>query len=187
MQTTEITNRYLHSSAPGLQAQSVRDGFEANAIICKIKPILGDEYAGVLRELLRTATKSIDIAAYTWKWYEHQSSCAMQTINRAIIEKARHGLPIRARFNHEHKDHCLTRENTRTSQFLKRYKIQVKFDGTQIMSHLKLFIIDSYIAVLGSHNLTARSVGQNNETSIVIFGHQAVKPYCEYYEKLWKG
>jgi phosphatidylserine/phosphatidylglycerophosphate/cardiolipin synthase-like enzyme len=185
MQTREDADRDLHSAAPGMQAQSVRDEFEAAAIACKIKTILGSEYPSTVIQLLRTAKRSIDICAYTWKWYDYRSSDAMQRINYAIIEKARQGLPVRTRFNSESKDHILTKENTKTASALRRYKVQTKFDGSPIMSHLKLIIIDQEIAILGSHNLTSRSVSQNNETSIVIFGREAVRAYCGYFEALW--
>jgi len=185
MQTTETTNGNLHSAAPGLLAKSRGTLSEACAVDAKITAIIGNEYPKTVIELLRTAQRSIDIAAYTWKWYEHQANSAMQRINYAVIEKARHGVKVRARFNHEHKDHCLTKENTRTAQALRRYKVETRFDGTEVMSHLKLIIIDNEIAILGSHNLSARSVTQNNETSIVIFGRESVKRFVNYFDLLW--
>lgn len=185
MSNSKTGNGDLHSAAPGLLAKSRGTLSEACAVDAKITPIIGIEYTKTVIELLRTAQRSIDIAAYTWKWYDHQANSAMQRFNYAVIEKARHGVKVRARFNHEHKDHCLTKENTRTAQALRRYKVETRFDGTQVMSHLKLIIIDDEIAILGSHNLTSRSVSQNNETSLAIFGHKAVQRYVNYFEKLW--
>lgn len=138
-------------------------------------------------EIIRRATKSIDIAAYTWKWYEHQASTAIQRLNYAIIEKARCGLPIRARFNHESGSRILTAENTRTAQKLRRYGIVTKFDHTAVMSHLKMIIVDNEIVIIGSHNLTTRSVSQNNETSVALIGREIARPYSDYFERLWKN
>jgi len=187
MPTSPINSDKLHSAAPGLSAKSARDGVEVRATACKVEAILGAEFVPKVIEIIRRATRSIDIAAYTWKWYEHQASTAIQRLNYAIIEKARCGLPVRARFNYECKDHSLSAENTKTAQKLRRYGILTKHDGTAVMSHLKMIIVDNEIAIIGSHNLTTRSVSQNNETSVAIIGREAVKPYSDYYERLWKG
>jgi len=120
----------LHSAAPGMQEESTRDKRENAADDAKTFPIIADCYLDVVGELIRTAKRSIDICAYTWKWYAHQGKSAIQGFNRLIIDRARQGLPIRARLNHESKDHYLTKENTRTASELRRYGVQVKFDGT---------------------------------------------------------
>ena len=187
MSTREISDGELHSAAPGLQAEGRRTELEASSIVCKIKPIIASEYPTAVINLLRTATKSIDICAYCWKWYSHRTGSPMQRINYAIIEKARCRLPIRVRLNSEAKDHYLTKENSRTAVALGRYPIEIKFDHSKTMSHLKMIIIDKEIAILGSHNLSERSVSQNNEASVIIIGREAVQIYSDYFERLWKN
>lgn len=187
MRATIINSNELHSAAPGLLEKSQSDGPEIRAVACQAQAILGPAYVPRVIEFIRRATKSIDIAAYTWKWYEYQASTAIQRLNYAIIEKARHGLPIRARFNFECKDHSLSAENTKTAQKLRRYGIQTKHDGTAVMSHLKMIIIDNEIVIIGSHNLTTRSVSQNNETSAALIGRDIVKAYSDYFEVLWNS
>lgn len=185
MRTSQTPDGVLHSAAPGLQEMDARNGDETKAVDGQTKAIIGSEYPQAVCELLRRAKWSIDICAYVWKWYAHRGGCAMQKINYAVIEKARNGVKIRVRLNSESKDHYLTKENTRTSQALRRYPIQVKFDSSGTVSHLKMIIIDNEIVIIGSHNLSARSVSENNEASVAIFGAAACKPYKEYFDLLW--
>lgn len=187
MRTAPIDGQQLHSSAPGMYEKSAGDGRKVCAYACEIEPILGPEYVEKVINFVRQAIKNIEICAYTWKWYEHQASTDIQRLNYAIIEKARSGLPIRAIFNHEAGDHPLSTGNTITASKLRRYGVLTKHDGTKVTSHLKMFLIDDDIAIIGSHNLTTRSVSQNNETSVAIRGREAVRPYRDYFEVLWNG
>lgn len=187
MQTDQIVDRDLHSAAPGMSAESSRNFTEARTIVCQAVPILGSEYSKIVIAFLRQAKRKIDVAAYCWKWYEHMATTDMQRLSYALIEKARHGVPIRVRFNHETKDAPLSKENAKTAQRLRRYNVQTKFDGTKIMSHLKMIIIDDEVAIIGSHNLTTRSVSQNNETSVALIGREIVVPYRDYFEALWNN
>lgn len=187
MSSGEIADGTLHSATPGLQSQVGGVPSKDDSIVSRTKSIIAGEYPKIVIELIRSATRSIDICAYTWKWYAHRSSSPMQKINYAIIERARQRLPIRIRLNHESKDHYLTKENTRTADALRRYPLEIKFDGTQTMSHLKMILIDEEIAIIGSHNLTERSVSMNNEASVAIFGKEAVLPFVEYFKYLWEN
>lgn len=175
----------LHSATPALCEKSRGDGRQTSSIICKITPIISTDYQKIVCELLRGAHRSIDICAYTWKWYAHQSGCLMQQINRTIIEKARQGVKVRVRLNSEQKDHYLTKENSLTSNALRRYPILTKFDNTGTTSHLKMIIIDNEIVIIGSHNLTKRSVSQNHETSVAIYGEEACRDFVKYFGNLW--
>lgn len=185
MSTDRIAEQGPHSAAPGLQAQSCENGRGASAIDAKIIPIISTDYTKIVMDLIRSATRSIDICAYTWIWYSHAGLSTIQQFNRLIIEKCRQGLPVRVRLNQEAKDHYLTQQNARTASALNRYPIQIKHDHTGTTSHLKMIIIDKEIVIIGSHNLTKRSVSQNHETSVAIFGAEACRDFNKYFENLW--
>lgn len=185
MRTQETPFGNPHSCAPGLRATLDGVSAEDGATLCKITPIIASDYPKIVSELLRTAMRSIDICAYVWKWYACEGQGTMQQFNRLIIDRARQGVPVRVRLNQEAKDHYLTKQNTLTASELRRYNVQTKFDHSGTVSHLKMIIIDQEIVIIGSHNLSKRSVSQNNEASVAIFGREAAQKFCQYFEMLW--
>jgi phosphatidylserine/phosphatidylglycerophosphate/cardiolipin synthase-like enzyme len=134
--------------------------------------------------LIEKATISIDILAYNWSFKEWERGNAITGFTQAIMKAKKRGVIVRAVLNAESRTHYITRTNSRTIQKISSVGVQAKLTPTQPITHSKLIIIDHQLSVLGSHNLTARSVTSNDETSVIIDSTETAAIFTNYFNQI---
>jgi len=154
--------------------------------MAEIQSAIGSYYPKKVVPLVDQARKTIDILMYEWKWYGHESAGGVQKLNLAIVAAARRGVKVRALLNIESMGHAITRINSRTADFLRRYGCEVKFGQVGTVTHAKTMIIDDEVLILGSHNYTKCAFTRNQEASIIVRGREDIKDYRTYFNDLWK-
>lgn len=152
---------------------------------CNATPLPGKTYILKLIELINQAKFTIDIIQYQWNFYKNKEASPIQKFNRAVIEKARSGVKVRVILNKEGRGQHLMAINMKASGYLSDVGANVKFGRTFPITHAKLFVIDQELSILGSHNLSNRSVSVNNEVSILINNKQIAGEYLRYFNILW--
>ena len=151
-----------------------------------VTPILGNQYLPAANELIRQAKFSIEILAYNWTWRHWERNNQICNFTKEVMSARKRGLNVRALLNSESINHVITRVNERTIKKLGSVGCQAKLSLTSPTLHSKLLIVDNEWVVLGSHNLTGRSVLANDETSVIIRSKEVVKIYKDYFEIIWK-
>lgn len=136
--------------------------------------VIGPDYAKELLPLLEEANKSIDILMYDWRWYSKDFACDVSRINSAILRAERRGVKVRA----------ITNADLIHAQ-LKSFDIDVKCWNKSKAMHAKCILIDDWIAVLGSHNLTENAMGLNIEVSVIVAEEHICTQLKNYFQSLW--
>lgn len=152
----------------------------------KIVPVIATEYCDKVLPFLQAARTSIDIVMYEWKWYSHAGYSNIQRVALGVAAAARRGVKVRVILDIEHSSHPITKINTRTAKFLRQAGVQVKFAFTSQITHAKMFVIDSSVLILGSHNLTKGALARNQEASIILAGFPEVENYQKWFDSLWR-
>lgn len=137
--------------------------------------IIGPDYAKELLPLLDEAKNSIDILMYDWRWYAKDFACDVSRINSAILRAERRGVKVRA----------LTNADLIHAQ-LKAFDIDVKCWNKSKAMHAKCILIDDWICVLGSHNLTENAMGLNIEVSVIVAEEHISQQLKKYFDTLWQ-
>lgn len=140
----------------------------------KTESIIGNLYAGRVLELVNSATSSIDILMFEWRWYENDFSHPIQIINHALVRAVRRGVKVRAL--------------THRSEIAKRLQsvgIEAKAWPLQKLMHSKMIIFDKKAVVIGSHNLTGSAINTNIETSVLFFDREVAEAKLNYINNLW--
>jgi len=150
-----------------------------------ITPLPGQTFIKKLIDCIHQAKYSLDIIQYQWNFYPHRSQCPIQELNRAILSKAHDGLKVRVLLNKEGRGQHLMAINLKASQFLSEAGISVKFARTFPITHAKLWVFDDDAVILGSHNLSNRSVTVNNETSVLIKSRKVAMEFKRYFNILY--
>ena len=150
-----------------------------------VTPLPGQAYLGVLIDSISKAKSSIDVIQYQWNFYIGQPNSQIQAINRAVLSKADSGIKIRALLNKEGREQHLMIINMKAAKYLSESGILVKFGMTFPITHAKMWIIDDDVVILGSHNLSNRSVTVNNEASILIRSREVAMEFRRYFNILW--
>ena len=150
-----------------------------------VTPLPGQAFIGVLVDCISQVKYSLDIIQYQWNWYPGQPNSQVQKLNRAVLSQAEAGKKIRVLLNKEGRAQHLTVINMKAAGFLGEAGISVKFARTFPTTHAKLWIFDDDEVILGSHNLSNRSVTVNNECSALIKSREVAREYKRYFEVLW--
>jgi len=137
--------------------------------------IIGDEFGPKVIPLIARAKNSINIIVFEWRWYPDQPGSIIQRFNNTIINASKKGKQIKILTDRPYIDRILSQLNIKTK------KIQSKKT-----LHTKLMLIDSKIAILGSHNYTMNAFTINFETSVIIQEIETVKRLNQYFYNLWQ-
>jgi len=152
-----------------------------------VTPLPGQSYIIKLLEKVSSAKYSIDVIQYQWNFYPGNPRSQIQKLNRTVLGKANTGTKIRVLLSKEGRGQHLTAINMTAQRFLGESGIEVKLGRTFPITHAKLWVFDDDSVILGSHNLSNRSVTVNVETSALIESRAVAKEYRRYFDLLWKA
>ena len=139
-----------------------------------IESIVGSQFPKKVIPLLESATKSIDIIVFDWRWYPNDPGAAVQLFNQAVVRAARRGVQVRAIANFDE-----------IIKILQGLKCQAKRIATKGIVHCKLMIIDDQIVVTGSHNYTQNAFQMNQELSVIIHNPENISEFSNFFNNLW--
>lgn len=150
-----------------------------------VTPLSGQTFIVELIEAVNRASLSIDIIQYQWNFYRDQPNSQVQKLNRALLARAGSGIKVRVLLNKEGREQHLMAINMEAAKFLGEAGIAVKFGRTFPITHAKLWVFDDDEVILGSHNLSNRSVTVNFECSAFIKSRPVAVEYRRYFNLLW--
>jgi phosphatidylserine/phosphatidylglycerophosphate/cardiolipin synthase-like enzyme len=157
-----------------------------NYLQAEAQPILGDQYFPAIIDLIRNAKRSIDVLQYTWSWRQWERNNCITQITTEVMRAKQRGVTVRVVFNIESQNHAITHANQRTLKKIGSVGVESKTTRTTPTLHAKLIIVDNELVLLGSHNLSGRSLLSNYETSVIIRSVEVAKIYKDYFNIIWK-
>lgn len=135
---------------------------------------LDSDYAKILAAEIFSASKSVDVCMYVWRFYANDPQAYVQQVYTALLRAAARGVRVRV----------LTHFPDVAARMRKDGINAITVPATRTL-HAKLFIIDSFLLGLGSHNMTKRSTERNHEASIITDDTEAVAHVEQYFNTLW--
>jgi len=150
-----------------------------------VTPLPGRAFIGKLIEMVGSVKYSLDVIQYQWNFYPAKPKSEMQRLNRTVLAQAEAGKKVRVMVNKEGRGAHLTAINMKAKQYLGEAGAIVKFGRTFPITHAKLWIFDDDAVILGSHNLSNRSVTVNNESSALIRSRAVAMEFKRYFDSLW--
>lgn len=150
-----------------------------------IKPLPGSYFYDDLIEAIENSKNSIKIVQYQWKWNVHERHGKVQRLGASILRANKRGVAISVILNTESPNSHLTKINRVTHDALCREGIQVRNRNPSGLLHTKLWIIDSNIVYVGSHNISVRSLSINEEMTVKIESPEIAEYMNIYFNLLW--
>lgn len=151
-----------------------------------VTPLPGGAFIQKLTQVVGEAKASVDVIQYQWNWYPFQPNNPLQKFNLGVVGLVRRGVKFRVLLNIEAVNHRLTGINMRAKRNLESAGAKVKFGLRFPITHAKIFIVDTDLVILGSHNLSSRAVTANDETSVLIKSKSAAVEFERYFNALWQ-
>ena len=144
-------------------------------------PLLGDQYYPALIDLIKQAKVSIDVAQYNFTFRRWERNNCITQITEALMTAQRRGVIVRVLFSNQSINHAITQANQRTLKKLGSAGVQAKMTMINPVLHAKLIIVDNEFVMIGSHNLTGRSLLSNYETSVILRSREVAQTYKDYF------
>ena len=150
-----------------------------------VTPLPGQAFINKLIDCVDKTKYSLDVIQYQWNWYKGKPTSKIQALNRAVLAKASGNVKVRVLLNKEGREKHLMAINMEASRYLGEAGVRVKFGRTFPITHAKIWMFDDDSVILGSHNLSNRSVSVNNECSALIVSREVTREFKRYFDALW--
>ena len=150
-----------------------------------VTPLPGRAFIDKLIDEVGKTKYSLDVIQYQWNFYPGKATSQIQRLNRTVLAQAEANKKVRVMLNKEGRGQHLMVINMKAARYLREAGVVVKFGRTFPITHAKLWIFDDDAVILGSHNLSNRSVTVNNESSVLIKSRPVAMEFKRYFNSLW--
>ena len=137
-------------------------------------PIISKDFPRVVIPLIESATSSIDIVVFDWRFYENDPANPVSLFNQAIARACRRNVDVR----------CLVQNDGIVNKLNELGCWAKKLESKRIL-HTKLLIIDKKNVIMGSHNYTQNAFSSNHEASIFVVLKDEKNALVEYFNNLF--
>lgn len=147
--------------------------------------LVDEQFISIAKGLIETAKKSIFLSTFKAEISHHQRGKALLEFFELIAKKSKEGLKIKLLINWHDDRKSVPKTNEYAIKFCKENQIKVRHLKFNRCNHAKIIIIDNEKAIVGSHNLSIRSINNNFELSCLLVNEEDVRPIIETYQKVW--
>ncbi|MBI2838832.1 MAG: phospholipase [Acidobacteria bacterium] len=145
--------------------------------------VLDDAYGPKAVSLIGQARSSVTVAMYLMS-----AGGGVSEIERSLATAVGRKVVVRVVLEQsDDPDDDVTATNRATAERLRAAGVSVSFDCPERRSHLKILVVDSRLALAGSHNLTYSALRTNNEVSVMIDDPELAVRLEEYVTCLKEG
>lgn len=149
------------------------------------KLLIEHDFIKELYNILQRATVKIYSTIYYARIHKTHKNDDTRKIIQALADAKNRGVEIKILINNPSQKNKL---NTSIQYFiyqLQESKIDVKQTPQGRITHAKTWIIDNDKVIIGSHNLTLRSLRISREISILVIDEKINKQLTEYFLKYY--
>ncbi len=141
-------------------------------------------YFPAVLKAIQTAQKSIHACFYHIS-YNPKKENEVHPLLDALIDAKNRGLDVQVildlSFEFSRKAD-MSKKNTQAFSYLQRNGIPVFYDDTQILTHAKYWIVDQKTVIVGSFNLSKKSLTENRETAVLIQSPEIASQYESHFQ-----
>lgn len=147
-----------------------------------VTELLTDEqyYYRVLDEIRKTE-KEIFVTIFHAKIFSARKDCPVKHIFDSLIQRKTAGIYVSVIFAQHNISFQILHNNKEAMEYLSKNNIQTHFFEQYRLLHTKSILIDRKTAIIGSHNLTKKSLFMSAETSILTTQETVVQKLREYF------
>lgn len=150
-----------------------------------LRVIRNEEYLPCASVVLAQARKAIDLCTYKFELSNRTDAKRFMLRVLTLYELAIKGVRIRVLLNTTKSRSGLTKINEYAARELKKHKIEVRTLKDNRCQHSKMLLVDGQWAIIGSHNWTPRSMTDNFEVSVVLYGQNHIQEIQQHFDNIW--
>lgn len=136
--------------------------------------------------LIETAERCVRVAMFQMMVKGKAARGTSRNLGIKLAAKALEGKDVRVLINVCPGGSRVAAINRDAAAWLAERKVRVRCLGASRVCHAKLVIVDSTLAVIGSHNWSVSALSRNFEVSVVIREPAEVQRLAAYFDELWQ-
>jgi len=145
--------------------------------------ILDNQFLGIANALIQEAKDEICIATFKLEINDRPRGRRLTEFFDKLIERIKQGIKVRVLFNWHEDRRSVAKTNEYACRTLKNAGADVRYLQANRCCHAKIILIDKQKAVIGSHNLSVRSVDNNFEISYLVPDPESINQLSSIFDK----
>ena len=148
--------------------------------------ILDDKIMGNLQCFAFNAKKTIYVSCYKVEIKHSNRGKKLLQFWEFVYDAAKRGVKVHFLLNWNDLRRSIAKTNLYVAQELKKNGCEVRYLRGTRCCHAKLFIFDDNLCIIGSHNLSVKSVSENFEMSYLVEKREEIAHAKQIFEDLWR-
>lgn len=151
----------------------------------KIIPLpVKKDYFDELHNLLNTSTTRIHIILYGMRYYSPSPDSVVNIVFDDLVEAKKRGVEVKVLLDKSNYNDTLNQFNEEAARYLRKHKVEVRFDPPEVHTHAKLVIVDDSV-ILGSSNWGYGGLKVYLGSNVLLLDPQITDSYEKYFQRLW--
>ena len=153
---------------------------------CEGALIVDTEYLTFVSLLIQAATASVGVVMFFAR-FEDEDSYPTDRIFDELVAAHNREVDVRVILDRDEEGQGINSRsiNREAHDYLKARGVPVTFDGRDKYTHTKLVVVDASHVLIGSHNWTAGSFFNYDDTSVYLSSAALGEHYAQQVEALW--
>lgn len=147
--------------------------------------ILDEQFIGQAIEAVKQAKSEICLSSFKIELSDKPAGRPLKSFFDTLSERAKVGVKINILFNWRPNGRSVPKTNGTTALTLKSQKMDLRYLTGDRCCHAKILIVDRARAILGSHNLSTRSISSNFEISYLIPDPESVAELQQIFDRVF--
>ena len=149
--------------------------------------LIDEQFLPAAYELLERPQKLICISAFKAEIICRPRGRKLLNFFELVFEKSRLGVDVRFLINRVTKIGSVPLSNLSAIPEIMKHGIKVRCLRNDRCCHAKMILSDNYGAILGSHNLSVKSVSSNFEVSYLFKDEPTVRTLQGIFDRVWEN
>lgn len=147
--------------------------------------LIGKEYGPEVTRLVGLAERSVVLVSYVTSEIAGRRTAGPAPLFEAIGAAAARGVSCRVLFERQPRSRAGVEAARQASEYLRALSVSVKIGPRSATLHSKFIVLDDVFCVVGSHNLTRRSLERNFEVSVLLGDISVSLRLAQAFDRLW--
>jgi phosphatidylserine/phosphatidylglycerophosphate/cardiolipin synthase-like enzyme len=149
--------------------------------------LLDEFYLPALKDLIRTATESINVTMFLYS--ASKAASGPDSLTQLLVASVRKGIAVKVLLDRDRKGEAYKTRviNRPTGRLLAQEGVEVRYGRPDRLLHAKVVVIDGRVVIIGSHNWTRPSLTEYHEASVLIRSSRAGRIANARFAAVWAG
>lgn len=148
--------------------------------------LVSREYREELERLVGLAGRSVMLVSYVLSPVVAKRKGAAWSVLATLGEAAARGVNVRVIFERAPRERAGVRAARDACRLLREMGVQARLGPEGLVLHSKYVVLDGVYSIVGSHNLTNRSLTRNYEVSVLLGDGRVARDLEGRFERLWR-